>query len=103
MPLLHTFTCVGRLSGVDFKDKLDNIIAVCFGQNVGFVKCLKESFENFINQRQNKPAELIGWWCDGERVLVVRWGAMMTQACPHFHVAIISVRCPYCCISGWHS
>jgi hypothetical protein len=44
----------------DFKDKLDNIIVVCFAQNPKFVNTMKESFENFINQRQNKPAELIG-------------------------------------------
>ena len=44
----------------DFKDKLDNIIEVCFGQNPKFINAMKESFEYFINQRQNKPAELIG-------------------------------------------
>lgn len=44
----------------DFKDKIDNIIEVCFGQNQKFINAMKESFENFINQRQNKPAELIG-------------------------------------------
>ena len=62
----------------DFKDKLDNIIEVCFGQNPKFINAMKESFENFINQRQNKPAELIGkihtqWkknsWCGWESIL----------------------------------
>jgi len=45
---------------VDFKDKLDNIVAVCFNKNEKFVNMMKESFEYFINQRQNKPAEVIG-------------------------------------------
>lgn len=44
----------------DFKDKIDNIIAVCFQKSERFVSAMKESFEHFINQRQNKPAELIG-------------------------------------------
>ena len=44
----------------DFKDKVDNIIDVCFAKNDKFVNAMKESFEYFINQRQNKPAELIG-------------------------------------------
>ena len=45
---------------LDFKAKADNIICVCFAGNEKFVNALKESFENFINQRQNKPAEFIG-------------------------------------------
>lgn len=45
---------------LDFKDKLDNIIAVCFNRNEKFINVMKESFEYFINQRQNKPAEVIG-------------------------------------------
>ena len=44
----------------DFKDKVDNIITTCFCGNYKFVNSMKESFEHFINQRQNKPAELIG-------------------------------------------
>ena len=45
---------------LDFKEKLDNIVITCFGRNEKFVNSLKESFENFVNQRLNKPAELIG-------------------------------------------
>jgi len=48
---------------VDFKDKLDSIVAVCFNKNEKFVNIMKESFEYFINQRQNKPAEVIGLYC----------------------------------------
>ena len=53
------FTCC-HMCCVDFKDKLDNIVAVCFNKNEKFVNIMKESFEYFINQRQNKPAEVIG-------------------------------------------
>ena len=48
---------------VDFKDKLDSIVAICFNKNEKFVNIMKESFEYFINQRQNKPAEVIGLYC----------------------------------------
>ena len=44
----------------DFKDKIDNVISECFMKNEKFINAMKESFESFINQRQNKPAELIG-------------------------------------------
>jgi cullin-4 len=49
---------------LDFKDKLDNIIASCFNKNEKFVNVMKESFEYFINQRQNKPAEVIAKYVD---------------------------------------
>ena len=45
---------------LDFKEKLDRIVLTCFGRNDKFVNGLKEAFENFVNQRLNKPAELIG-------------------------------------------
>lgn len=45
---------------LDFKEKLDRIVQNCFGRSEKFVNGLKESFENFVNQRLNKPAELIG-------------------------------------------
>ncbi|XP_072268575.1 cullin-4A-like [Pyxicephalus adspersus] len=45
---------------LDFKDKVDHIIDVCFQKNEKFVNVMKESFETFINRRANKPAELIG-------------------------------------------
>lgn len=45
---------------LDFKDKMDNIVNVCFKKNEKFGNSLKEAFEHFINQRTNKPAELIG-------------------------------------------
>lgn len=45
---------------LEFKDKLDHIVLTCFHRNEKFVNSLREAFEFFINQRTNKPAELIG-------------------------------------------
>lgn len=45
---------------LDFKDKVDHVINVCFMKNEKFVNAMKEAFETFINKRPNKPAELIG-------------------------------------------
>ena len=45
---------------LDFKDKVDHIIDICFMKNEKFVNAMKEAFETFINKRPNKPAELIG-------------------------------------------
>lgn len=45
---------------LEFKDKLDYIVLTCFNKNEKFINSLKEAFEHFINQRTNKPAELIG-------------------------------------------
>lgn len=48
---------------LDFKDKVDSIIDICFMKNEKFVNAMKEAFETFINKRPNKPAELIGEYC----------------------------------------
>lgn len=45
---------------LDFKDKMDNVVCKCFQKNEKFGNSLKEAFEYFVNQRANKPAELIG-------------------------------------------
>lgn len=45
---------------LDFKDKMDNIVHTCFDHNDKFLNSLREAFEFFVNQRSNKPAELIG-------------------------------------------
>jgi len=45
---------------LDFKDKMDFIVINCFSRNEKFVNSVKEAFEHYINQRPNKPAELIG-------------------------------------------
>lgn len=51
---------------LDFKDKMDNIVCTCFQKNEKFSNSLKEAFEYFINQRTNKPAELIAKFVDGK-------------------------------------
>lgn len=49
---------------LDFKDKLDHIVRNCFEHNERFVNALRDSFEYFVNQRTNKPAELIAKYVD---------------------------------------
>uniref|UniRef100_A0A8C1NPK5 Cullin-4B n=1 Tax=Cyprinus carpio TaxID=7962 RepID=A0A8C1NPK5_CYPCA len=51
---------------LDFKDKVDYIIDVCFMKNEKFVNGMKEAFETFINKRPNKPAELIAKYVDSK-------------------------------------
>lgn len=51
---------------LDFKDSMDNIVVTCFNKNEKFSNSLKEAFEHFINQRTNKPAELIAKFVDSK-------------------------------------
>jgi len=51
---------------LDFKEKLNNIVVTCFQNNEKYNNSLKESFENFINQRLNKPAEMIAKFVDSK-------------------------------------
>uniref|UniRef100_A0A803TRV6 Cullin-4A n=1 Tax=Anolis carolinensis TaxID=28377 RepID=A0A803TRV6_ANOCA len=51
---------------LDFKDKVDHIIEVCFQKNEKCINLMKESFETFINKRPNKPAELIAKYVDSK-------------------------------------
>jgi len=51
---------------LDFKEKLNNIVVNCYQSNEKFINSLKESFENFINQRLNKPAEMIAKFVDSK-------------------------------------
>ncbi|KAM9107686.1 LOW QUALITY PROTEIN: cullin-4A-like [Megaptera novaeangliae] len=44
---------------LDFKDRVDHVIEVCFQRSEKFINLMKESFESFISKRPNKPAELI--------------------------------------------
>lgn len=48
------------------KAKLDNIWENAFTKNEQFGYTLKDAFESFINQRQNKPAELIAKYLDSK-------------------------------------
>ncbi|KAM5146301.1 cullin-4B [Mantella aurantiaca] len=51
---------------LDFKDKVDHVIDICFMKNEKFVNAMKEAFETFINKRPNKPAELIAKYVDSK-------------------------------------
>uniref|UniRef100_A0A8D0MF29 Cullin 4A n=1 Tax=Sus scrofa TaxID=9823 RepID=A0A8D0MF29_PIG len=51
---------------LDFKDRVDHVIDVCFQRNEKFINLMKESFEAFINKRPNKPAELIAKHVDSK-------------------------------------
>lgn len=51
---------------LNFKDALDQIINDCFGKSEKFTTSMKEAFEYFINQRANKPAELIAKFVDSK-------------------------------------
>ena len=49
---------------ISFKSKTEKILEKSFHNNTAFGYTEKESFENFINIRQNKPAELIAKFVD---------------------------------------
>lgn len=51
---------------LNLKKKLDNIVQVCFENDMPFQNALKESFEHFINTRANKPAELLAKFIDSK-------------------------------------
>ena len=51
---------------LEFKAKLDLVLVKSFFNNDSFAQSLKESFEHFINLRQNKPAELIAKFLDSK-------------------------------------
>ena len=51
---------------LDFKAKPDRIVTKCFLNNDKFAVALKDSFESFINTRQNKPAEMIAKFVDSK-------------------------------------
>lgn len=42
------------------KDLVDRVAVECFQRNERFLLSIKESFEFFINERPNKPAEMLG-------------------------------------------
>lgn len=49
-----------------FKERMDRVVNECFQKQEKFVYSLKEAFEHFINQRPNKPAELIAKYIDSK-------------------------------------
>ncbi|KAJ8946959.1 hypothetical protein NQ314_008760 [Rhamnusium bicolor] len=49
---------------LDFKDKLDDIVENCFKGNDIFNDIIRNSFVKFINNKQNKPAQLLAKYID---------------------------------------
>lgn len=43
---------------ISFKQSVESVVEECFEGRKPFLNCVKESFESFINTRQNKPAEM---------------------------------------------
>lgn len=72
---------------LDFKDQMDQVVNHCFQKNDKFVNSLKEAFEHFINQRPNKPAELIAKFVDSK----LRAGNKVSS--PFLHVCFEVNKC----------
>ena len=51
---------------LDLKAKTDSILAVCFRSQPAFKDAAREGFEHFVNQRANKPAEMIAKFVDSK-------------------------------------
>ncbi|KAK9823559.1 hypothetical protein WJX72_003747 [[Myrmecia] bisecta] len=51
---------------LEMKANLDTVLHQAFQHNEQFANAMKDAFEHFINQRQNKPAELIAKFIDAE-------------------------------------
>ncbi len=51
---------------LDYKARLDKVLLLSFGNDEKFLHVVKDSFENFINCRENRPAELIAKFCDAK-------------------------------------
>merc|ERR1712087_999689 len=49
---------------LSFKQKLDELIAKSFAKNTRFRSIIRKSWEFILNQRQNKPAELMAKFVD---------------------------------------
>lgn len=50
---------------LEFKSKLDRITKESFLSAASALEAVKKSFQNFINKRHNKPAELVARFIDG--------------------------------------
>lgn len=80
---------------LDFKDKVDYIIDVCFMKNEKFVNAMKEAFETFINKRPNKPAELIGGLWSGSHLLMhmLKWSWFIVVEQHLWHWPLLDPLC----------
>ena len=51
---------------LEMKASLDAVLNEAFQRSEPFAHALKDAFEHFINQRANRPAELVAKYIDGE-------------------------------------
>lgn len=51
---------------LDMKKRVDEVHEVSFARSEAFANTLKDSFEQFINSRPNRPAELVAKFIDGK-------------------------------------
>ncbi|KAF5292602.1 hypothetical protein FQA39_LY13935 [Lamprigera yunnana] len=51
---------------IQFKEKIDTLVNKSFKSNPIFINSVKESFKFFINQRHNKPSELLAKFIDSQ-------------------------------------
>ncbi|TGZ71761.1 hypothetical protein CRM22_002466 [Opisthorchis felineus] len=49
---------------ISCRDYLSELIATCFANDANFTRVLQEAYEEFINQRPNKPAEFLAKYLD---------------------------------------
>ena len=49
---------------LQFKGKLDSVLATCFENNRSLIDTVHDAFKTFINLRKNRPAELIAKYVD---------------------------------------
>ena len=51
---------------LEFKARLQCLLEFSFSSNERFMQAIKDAFEQFINARQNRPAELIAKFVDSK-------------------------------------
>ncbi|KAA3680637.1 cullin 4 [Paragonimus westermani] len=49
---------------LNFRDYLSELIVTCLANDASFTRVLQEAYEEFINQRPNKPAEFLAKYLD---------------------------------------
>lgn len=68
-------TMIDRI--LEFKSKVDTITRTAFGADPEFVHTQQEAFENFVNKRGNRVAELIG---ECSSLGLCAWAALMMRS-----------------------
>ncbi|KAA0193515.1 putative e3 ubiquitin ligase cullin 2 component [Fasciolopsis buskii] len=49
---------------LDYRDNLSELIGFCFENDASFIRVVQEGYEEFVNQRPNKPAEFLAKYLD---------------------------------------